>query len=68
MKKQLSIIILCIFLIALFSSCSDKTESAGKVIFGDAGWDSMKFHNEVARLIAEAAYVLIPKSSAAPQP
>ncbi|HHU21854.1 MAG TPA: ABC transporter substrate-binding protein [Clostridiales bacterium] len=56
MKKQLSIIILCIFLIALFSSCSDKTESAGKVIFGDAGWDSMKFHNEVARLIAEAAY------------
>lgn len=29
---------------------------ANEIIFGDAGWDSMKFHNAVAMLIAQEAY------------
>ncbi len=30
--------------------------AADAIVFGDAGWDSMKFHNAVAMLIAEEAY------------
>lgn len=30
--------------------------AAEEVVFGDAGWDSMKFHNAVAMLIAREAY------------
>ncbi|MDD4081156.1 MAG: ABC transporter substrate-binding protein [Eubacteriales bacterium] len=31
---------------------------AQEAVFGDAGWDSMKFHNAVAMLVAEEAYGL----------
>lgn len=32
-----------------------------KVVFGEAGWDSMKFHNAVAMFIAETAYNIEPE-------
>lgn len=53
MKKKLSIIILCIVSMIFISSCA---EEPVKVVFGEAGWDSMKFHNAVGMFIAEAAF------------
>ncbi len=32
--------------------------AAREIVFGDAGWDSMKFHNAVAQLIADKAFGL----------
>lgn len=46
-----------IFLSLIFSlvamSC---TESSKTIVFGDAGWDSMKFHNAVAMYIAKNGF------------
>ena len=57
LRKRLSIIIACVMVFAVISACSkDTTEEPMKVVYGDAGWDSMKFHNAVAILIGEAAY------------
>jgi len=53
MKRKLITAVLCIVSMVLLSSC---TKTATKVTFGDAGWDSMKFHNAVAMYIAETAY------------
>ncbi len=45
---------LCIFLaMMLLLGASAKAQTT---VFGDAGWDSMKFHNAVAMLIAKEAY------------
>jgi len=55
MKKRLLAVILCAASLALLGACAKETE---KVAFGDAGWDSMKFHNAVAMFIAEHAYGL----------
>ena len=33
-----------------------QVEPLTKIVFGDAGWDSMKFHNAVAGLIAETVF------------
>lgn len=54
-KKILQILsgILCVFLISGCGSSNEKT-----VVFSDAGWDSVKFHNAVAGLVAEKAYGL----------
>lgn len=30
--------------------------AANSIVFGDAGWDSMRFHNAVAMLVAQEAY------------
>lgn len=54
MKKIIAAILTSVFTIALIASCGKKEPV--KVTFGDAGWDSMKFHNAVAMLIAESAY------------
>lgn len=53
MRKKLLGVLLCIATIFIISGCSKESE---KVVFGDAGWDSMKFHNAVAMYIAETAY------------
>jgi glycine betaine/proline transport system permease protein/glycine betaine/proline transport system substrate-binding protein len=39
----------------MFWACGSDKDT---VVFGDAGWDSMKFHNAVAEYIAETAYNL----------
>lgn len=63
MKKYLSLFVLSLFAVINFTGCSDEsasnastTEEPIKVVFGDAGWDSMKFHNAVAMFIGETAY------------
>lgn len=53
MKKRFMAISLGLFVMLLVSACS---KESSKVVFGDAGWDSMKFHNAVAMYIAETAY------------
>lgn len=39
----------------ILSACGNVKKSE-TVVFGDAGWDSMKFHNAVAMYIADVAY------------
>lgn len=71
MKKKLSIVGSCLLALTILASCSNSSGGAsatpsgsggaetGKpipVVFGDAGWDSMRFHNAVAALIGETAY------------
>lgn len=55
MKKQL-ITCLGVVLAAIMAFAMPTHAVADEIIFGDAGWDSMKFHNAVAMLIAEEAY------------
>ncbi len=55
MKKHLSFVVLAVVLISLFAGCAGKEEPI-KAVFGDAGWDSIRFHNAVAAYIGEAAY------------
>lgn len=44
---------LVVILIAGMSGCSRKRE---EIAFADVGWDSVKFHNAVAGLVAESVY------------
>lgn len=53
MKKIILFIICVTTTLTIMSSCS---EQDSEVIFGDAGWDSMKFHNAVASYIGKTAY------------
>ena len=53
MKKRISLIVLVLSVVMLFAACQ---EEPVKVVYGDAGWDSMKFHNAVAMFIGETAY------------
>lgn len=53
MKKRMLFVSLGIAALLMLSSCAKEPT---KVVFGDAGWDSMKFHNAVAMFIAENAY------------
>ena len=55
-KSLLSILI--IFSIFLYG-CNDDTTSKElnePIIFGDEGWDTIRFHNEVAGIIIEEGY------------
>lgn len=67
-KKKWLLVVLAILLtgiMMLTAACSskeapvqenDNDKTRGKLVFADAGWDSIKFHNEVARLIIENGY------------
>jgi glycine betaine/proline transport system substrate-binding protein len=65
MKRKLAFLIVCVFLLAIVAGCGSnavKTEDEKiKVVFGDAGWDSMRFHNAVAMFIGKTAYNLDPE-------
>ena len=56
MKRIVSTLLIIVALSALLLTSSCGKKAPVKVVFGDAGWDSMKFHNAVAMLIAEKAY------------
>lgn len=58
MRKIISLIILSLMIITTLVGCSgNPTGSLNKEIaFADAGWDSIKFHNTVAGLIAKEVY------------
>jgi glycine betaine/proline transport system substrate-binding protein len=63
-KKLLPVIISIILMgIMVFCTACGTTETTSseqkgktKLVFADAGWDSIKFHNEVARFIIEEGY------------
>ena len=60
---SLSLLLVTAFLAVSCSSqaaANDTTAAAAplKVVFGDAGWDSFRFHNAVAMFIGETAYNL----------
>lgn len=55
MKKTIALIMTILLALMLLSGCS---QEAGKIIFTDAGWESIQFHNAVAMYIAEKAYGL----------
>jgi len=54
------LVLLFIFLALIGTGCAQTGEDAAapkeKIVFADAGWDSIRFHNEVARLIIEEGY------------
>ena len=54
MKKKLVFLTVCVLSMVLLFGCAS-AESA-KVVSGDAGWDSIRFHNAVASYIGETAY------------
>ncbi|MFT9495317.1 ABC transporter substrate-binding protein [Anaerosolibacter sp.] len=63
-KKSLFIIVLLLLTLPVLSACSSSNETAGgdqgkskeTLVFADPGWDSVKFHNDVAKLILENGY------------
>ncbi len=56
MKKYKKYIIFLIIGILFISSLRSLKEENKEIIFADAGWDSIQFHNALAGLIAEEAY------------
>jgi glycine betaine/proline transport system permease protein/glycine betaine/proline transport system substrate-binding protein len=54
-KKFLSIILLLILVITSIFVYSEEV-TAKEIVFADVGWDSVKFHNAVAGLIAEQIF------------
>ena len=53
--KQLTTLLITLVAILAFTLIAPAGAAASAIIFGDAGWDSMKVHNAVAMLIAEKA-------------
>lgn len=58
MKKTISLILICIFMTTILIGCSETTSdnSNKEIVFANAGWDSVLFHNAVAGIIAEQVY------------
>ena len=56
MKKKILQLLGMVLFVGLLAGCGSNNEKT--VVFSDAGWDSVKFHNAVAGLIAEKAYGL----------
>lgn len=52
-KKVISILLI---LVTLSTSITAYGESNKEIVFADAGWDSIKFHNAVAGLVAKELY------------
>ena len=57
MKKWFAAMLTSLLVISL-AACGSSSGNNATVTFADAGWDSIKFHNEVAIYIAEKAYDL----------
>jgi len=51
-------VILAVFMMvaALFAGCSGKEGPAAPIVFADCGWDSARFHNAIAGIVAENAF------------
>ncbi len=54
MMKKRTVFLLVFLVMFVIAACVP--DSAETVVFGDAGWDSMQFHNAVAMLVAQHAY------------
>lgn len=66
--KAFKLMILTAFLVLLgiLSGCSP--DEKRPVVFADPGWDSVRFHNAVAQLVAERSMDSRRKSFMAPRP
>lgn len=53
MKKRFALFSCVLLTVLLVTSCSEKKQS---ITFADAGWDSNKFHNAVAEVVAKGAF------------
>jgi ABC-type proline/glycine betaine transport system substrate-binding protein len=51
-----SIIILAALLLGVTSACNSKSAGTVTIVATDAGWDSQKVHNALAKLVIEHAY------------
>ncbi len=59
MKRVLSVLltaILAVGICAQFTGCGNSSSSKGEIKFADVGWDSVRFNNAVAGLIAQSGY------------
>lgn len=56
MKKITSVVLLFSLIALTMVGCSGGTSGNKEIAFADAGWDSIKFHNAVAGIIAEEIY------------
>ena len=56
MRKKILAILSAALLVLMVSGCGSSNEKT--IVFSDAGWDSVKFHNAVAGFIATKAYGL----------
>ncbi|WP_129600137.1 ABC transporter substrate-binding protein [Anaerophilus nitritogenes] len=61
LKKHLMIIMLWMLMVSILAACSHQANSQSQgtketIVFADAGWDSIRFHNAVARMILEKGY------------
>lgn len=56
-KKFVRTLLSIVFIVPLLflTACGGNTNQK-KIVFADAGWESIRFHNEVARLILEEGY------------
>lgn len=55
-NKRTRTLLIAIFVFMASCFIAPVSSASSTIIFGDAGWDSMKFHNEVAMVVAEKAY------------
>ncbi|MEI1545312.1 glycine betaine ABC transporter substrate-binding protein, partial [Escherichia coli] len=59
LTKLTRLFIVSLIAAATLSGCataSGGVESQEKIVFADAGWDSIRVHNQIARLILEKGY------------
>lgn len=56
MRKKILLLLSSLLCMLVLTGCGNSNEKT--IVFSDAGWDSVKFHNAVAGLIAEKAYGL----------
>lgn len=56
MKRLLCLLLLLITVLSSTATVAYAQGSGKEIVFADAGWDSIKFHNAVAGLIAEELY------------
>lgn len=56
MKRLMSIVLLFSLLALTITGCAGEGSGKKEVSFADAGWDSIKFHNAIAGLVAEEVF------------
>ena len=55
-QKMTAILAVAALLFIAAAGTGGCSRSAGEIRFADVGWDSVKFHNAVAGLVAESAF------------
>lgn len=57
-RKTALLMLLSLGILLVLGACASSEKDDSIIVFGDAGWDSNKFHDAVAMFIGEAAYGL----------